>query len=286
MTTDSLISDVSDTARWVAIYRAMETERPDALFHDPFARRLAGEKGEAIVNNMKDGRKMAWPMILRTFLMDEIIMREITQGADTVLNLAAGLDARAYRMALPDSLHWIDVDQPRMVQYKADQMKNEHPLCQYETVPLDLADADARRALFARVNAGARRVLVISEGLLIYLTAEQVAGLADDLHAQPNFQHWLSDLASPGLLKMMGKSWGAAVAAGNAPFQFGPADGPRFFSKHGFRELEWRSFFDEGIRLNRTFRFARLFRLLGALSSAKRKEQFRYFSGVMLLGRS
>ena len=285
-TTDSPISDVSDTALWVAMYRAMETERPDALFHDPFARRLAGEKGEAIVNAMKDGRKMAWPMILRTYLMDEIIMREIAQHTDTVLNLAAGLDARAYRMALPESLHWIDVDQPHMVQYKSDAMKNERPLCEYETVPLDLADVDARRALFTRVNAGARRVLVITEGLLVYLTAEHVAGLADDLRAQPTFQRWLSDLASPGLLKMMGKSWGAAVAAGNAPFQFGPADGPRFFSKHGFRELEWRSFFDEGIRLNRTFPFARFFRLLGALSSAKRKEEFRYFSGVMLLGRT
>lgn len=286
MTTDSPISDVSDTARWVAVYRAMETERPDALFSDPFARRLAGDKGEAIVNAMKDGRKMAWPMILRTYLMDEIIMREIAQGADTVLNLAAGLDARAYRMALPDALHWIDVDQAHMVQYKSDGMKNERPRCRYESVPLDLADVEARRALFTRVNAEARRVLVITEGLLVYLTAEQVTGLAQDLHAQPSFQHWLSDLASPGLLKMMGKSWGATLAAGNAPFQFGPAEGPKFFSPLGFTELEWRSFFDEGIRLNRTFPMARFFRLLGKLSSAKRKEAFHYFSGVMLLGRT
>jgi methyltransferase (TIGR00027 family) len=284
--TDSLISDVSDTARWVAVYRAMETERPDALFRDPFARRLAGEKGEAIVNAMKDGRKMAWPMILRTYLMDEIIMREIANGTDTVLNLAAGLDARAYRMALPDALHWIDVDHPHMVQYKAEAMKHERPLCRYETVPLDLADVEARRALFARVNAEARRVLVITEGLLIYLTAQDVSSLAGDLHAQPTFQRWLSDLASPGLLKMMGRSWGATVAAGNAPFQFGPAEGPKFFAPLGFRELEWRSFFDEGIRLNRTFPMARFFRLLGSFSSAKKKEAFRYFSGVMLLGQT
>jgi O-methyltransferase involved in polyketide biosynthesis len=39
------IASISDTARWVAIYRAMEFERPDALFHDPYARRLAGERG-------------------------------------------------------------------------------------------------------------------------------------------------------------------------------------------------------------------------------------------------
>ena len=39
------IENISDTARWVAVYRAMETERPDAIFRDPFAARLAGDTG-------------------------------------------------------------------------------------------------------------------------------------------------------------------------------------------------------------------------------------------------
>jgi O-methyltransferase involved in polyketide biosynthesis len=43
------IGNVSDTARWVAVYRAMETARPDAIFRDPFAERLAGERGLEIV---------------------------------------------------------------------------------------------------------------------------------------------------------------------------------------------------------------------------------------------
>ena len=286
MTTESLIADVSDTARWVAVYRAMESERPDALFRDPYARRLAGAKGEEIVNKMKGGRRMAWPMILRTYLMDEIIMREIAEGADTVLNLAAGLDVRAWRMPLPDALHWIDVDHPHMVAYKTDAMKNERPACRYEAVPLDLADIESRRALFSRVNAEAGRTLVITEGLLVYLAEQDVDALSDDLHAQSTFQRWLSDLASPGLLKMMGKSWGKTVAAGGAPFLFGPANGPKFFAKSGWKELDWRSFMDEGIRLKRIFRFARFWRWLGSFANAKKQEEFRYFSGVMLLGRT
>jgi len=51
-----LIEHISDTARWVAYYRAMETERPDAIFSDPFARRLAGLKGEEIVRTMRQAR--------------------------------------------------------------------------------------------------------------------------------------------------------------------------------------------------------------------------------------
>ncbi len=43
------IENVSDTALWVAVYRAMETARPDAIFRDPYAERLAGDKGVKIV---------------------------------------------------------------------------------------------------------------------------------------------------------------------------------------------------------------------------------------------
>jgi methyltransferase (TIGR00027 family) len=95
------IRNVSDTALWVAIYRAIESEHPDALFSDPYARRLGGERGEAIARTMRRG---SWPMVVRTAVMDEIVLRCVQQGVTTVLNLAAGLDARPYRLALPTSL--------------------------------------------------------------------------------------------------------------------------------------------------------------------------------------
>ena len=101
MTEGNPIRNVSDTASWVAIYRAMESERPDALFDDPYARRLGGERGEAIVKALPRGASMSWPMVVRTAVMDEIVLRCVHEGAATVLNLAAGLDARPYRLALP-----------------------------------------------------------------------------------------------------------------------------------------------------------------------------------------
>jgi len=111
MSSPNPITSVSDTARWVAMYRAMESDRPDALFYDPYARRLAGPAGEQILASMPQGKRWAWPMIVRTAVMDEIVMRLVKEeGVDTVLNLAAGLDARPYRLDLPRETHWIDVD--------------------------------------------------------------------------------------------------------------------------------------------------------------------------------
>ena len=74
MSDTPLISHVSDTARWVAVYRAMESERPDAIFKDPYARRLAGERGEAIMRGMPKGKQMAWPAIGRRVLA---LMRDV-----------------------------------------------------------------------------------------------------------------------------------------------------------------------------------------------------------------
>ena len=286
MTTAPLITHVSDTARWVAFYRVMESERPDAIFRDPFARRLAGERGETIVQRMPKGRQFAWPMIVRTAVIDEIILRAIARdGVDTVLNLAAGLDARPWRLPLPPSLRWVDVDHQGMIDYKQSELSGVSPVCAYEGVGLDLADGPGRRALFARVAAGAKRVLVVSEGLLIYLPQEAVIDLAKDLRSQREFAFWLTDLASPGLLKMMAKNWGPVVAAGNAPFRFGPAESGAFFAPFGWREVEFRSLFQEGVRLNRTFRFAGFWLLLGRLMGARRRETMRRFSGIALLAR-
>ncbi|HEX4683206.1 MAG TPA: class I SAM-dependent methyltransferase [Gemmatimonadaceae bacterium] len=282
----SQIEHISDTARWVAVYRAMETSRADAIFRDPYAERLAGEKGHAIVEAMPHGRRYAWPMIVRTAVFDDIILDRIRNGGiDTVLNLAAGLDARPWRMPLPPTLRWVDVDLPGILDYKVGMLAQERTVCRYEAVRLDLADDARRKALFAQVGREARRVLVVSEGLLVYLDSEQVAGLATDLHAQPNFQWWLHDLASPRLLKMMSKTWGRSVAAGNAPFKFAPAESTKFFEPYGWREAAYRPTFEEGIRLKRTMPFARLWQLLGFFARKKRREEFKRFSGNVLLER-
>jgi methyltransferase (TIGR00027 family) len=281
---DNPIRNVSDTALWVAIYRAMESERSHALFNDPFARRLGGERGEAIVRAMPKGAATSWPMVVRTAVMDEIILRCVRQGAATVLNLAAGLDARPYRLSLPSSLRWLHVDLPDMVDYFRGQMGGETPHCELEFIAADMRDADAKRDVFTRA-AMHGPVLVITEGLLVYLEADQVAELARDLHDIAQAKWWLTDLASPMLLKFLEKQWAPKLKEGNAPFRFGPAEGTAFFAPFGWREAEFRSTWDEAFRLRRTMRGAWLWRLLSHLQPKARQEANRRMSGIVLLQR-
>src|SRR6267378_1435202 len=110
MSTTPLLEDISDTARWVAHYRALESERPNGILRDPLARRLAGERGRAIAETLPK-LSLDWMIPVRAKVYDELILNVIAEGKiDTVLNLAAGLDTRPYRLALPATLRWIEAD--------------------------------------------------------------------------------------------------------------------------------------------------------------------------------
>lgn len=280
------ISHISDTARWVAWYRAMETERPDALFRDPWARDLAGPEGERIVRALRGGKATAWAMIVRTVLFDEVIRSELDEHpVDLVVNLAAGLDTRPWRLDLPGNLRWVDVDLPGILDHKERTLAGARPHCSYEAVRADLAQQDVRRRTLVRVTDGSSRVLVVTEGLLLYLTPEQVAGLARDLADITTVQSWVIDLGSPRLLKMMTRSWGKAADQGNATFRFAPEEGTRFFQPLGWEEAQFRSTWNESRRLKRTVPLGWLWHFLERFQSEEMRESNRHLSGTVLLRR-
>lgn len=283
MTDPSPIRNVSDTALWVAIYRAMESERPDAIFRDPHARRLGGERGQSIVDSMPRGAATAWPMVVRTAVMDEIVLRCVRAGVRTVLNLAAGLDARPWRLDLSPPLRWLHVDMPEMIDYFRSRMTGETPRCDVQFIAADLRGASARNEVFAQAAANGP-TLVVSEGLLVYLMPEQVADLARDLHDVAQAKWWLTDLASPMLRKFMERQrWLSKLQQSNAPMQFFPEQGTAFFEPYGWRETEFRSTWDESFRLKRTMRGASFFDLLSKLQPKRKREAGRRMSGIVLL---
>lgn len=281
--TRGTVRNVSDTARWAAYFRAEETKRPDALFRDRFADRLCGQHGVDIANTLPEGNKHAWAWVTRTYLFDQFIDQELRQGVDLVLNLAAGLDARPYRMQLPASLEWIEVDLPEILAYKEQILANEEPTCALERVRLNLADGDARRTLFAELNRRARKILVLTEGLLIYLSEEEVARLARDLASGASFQRWIMDLGSPGLLKMMQKTTGKHLGKVGAPFKFAPAEGPAFFAPHGWEPMEVKAILPTAAKFKRPPFFLRL---LARLPERKGPAGNRPWSGVCLFRNS
>jgi methyltransferase (TIGR00027 family) len=164
----------------------------------------------------------------------------VQDGAGLVLNLAAGLDARPYRMELPSTLQWVEVDLPEIISYKEEILAKETPRCRLERVALDLSDVQARRALFSALEARSDRIAVLTEGLLIYLAPEDAAALARDLAHGPHFQSWIIDLSSTIQMIMMQRTMGAHLIEANLAFKFGPPEGVGFFKPYGWEPKEVR----------------------------------------------
>ena len=267
----------------MAYARALEAERPDALFQDSLSRRLAGEAGEGIACAIGDAELIARGIAVRTAVMDELILQKVKRDeVDLILNLAAGLDTRPWRLALPSILRWVDVDLPAILKYKTSVIGPERSACKYESLDADITDSTARARVFEHCG-GARRVLVVTEGLLVYLTPAQVAALAQDLHRQSSFMWWLTDLTGPRALEMLRRVWGPVLRG--AAFQFGPIDSAEFFRQLGWRELLFRSSQVEARRLHRATSATLLSRLMLLFSTAALREEFRRLSGVALLAR-
>jgi methyltransferase (TIGR00027 family) len=261
---EPVIKHVSDTAFLVAHYRAAESARTDALFHDPLAERLAGEKGRAVASTFVSGAVTSWMVTVRTVVIDDFILSMIESGIDTVVNLGAGLDARPYRLDLPADVTWIEADYPDVIALKESLLSQEIPQCSLERVGVDLGDDTARRGFLADLEARGGNVLVLTEGVVPYLDNDQVAALAADLRALRHVRYWIVEYFVPQVHEWRERR-GVTRQMAQAPFKFKPKDWFAFFARHGWRPSEIRYLPEEGTRLRRPFPVPIRARMIGSI---------------------
>ena len=154
-------------------------------------------------------------------------------------------------MKLPASLRWIEADLPGIIQYKTEKLALEKPVCRLERHTVDLSDDPARRTFLDSVNVEAEKTLVITEGLLGYLSPENVSALACELFNQSSFAWWLMDVVGPKFFASVRELWAQQPLQDSVQFKFAPPEGARFFEPFGWRIEEFRSFEAEGQLIHR-----------------------------------
>ena len=197
------ITHVSDTALMVAACRALENESEDGFVRDPFAARLAGDRGMAILRAIPHPEMMRFGVGVRSHCLDDLLLEALAaHPIATVLSVGCGLDTRPWRLHLPPDLRWIEVDFADMLDYKDNLMGGETPRCRRERLVADLNDPARRRAIY--VAAGAAPALMITEGLLMYLPAATVDALATGSWRESGIAHWISDVMTSAFSKATG----------------------------------------------------------------------------------
>jgi methyltransferase (TIGR00027 family) len=246
------IRHISDTAFWIAAYRARETKRTDAVFDDKLAAKLAGERGFEMVRTTPHTEAMEFAMVVRTAAIDRLILSAISAGADTVINLGAGLDTRPYRLELPSSLHWIEVDFEHTIRYKEALLGEEKPRCKLQRIGCDLSVRTDRQALLHELGKTSQRILVITEGVIGYLTPGDAAALSEDLYAMPGVRYWIQDY-SRGRMRRHKGARKVAARLKHTPLLFDVKEPLLFFGSQGWKVKEDLHILDEADRIGRRF---------------------------------
>jgi methyltransferase (TIGR00027 family) len=254
------ISHVSDTALMTAACRALETERPDGWIRDPFARRVAGERGFAIAHALPGLEIMSFGVGMRSRILDDVVLQTIqAQRISTVLSVGAGLDTRPWRLELPAALRWIEVDLEAVLDYKARILASDEPTCRIERLVADLNDATQRRAMLSEASDGP--ALMITEGLLMYLPAATVGALAAEALAARNIRYWLLDLSTGDLARAVRMSSFKDIEAVRAPDNLDGDGIMRMLKEQGWAPFDSRTYGTFGMKLIPPARLEALSRL-------------------------
>jgi methyltransferase (TIGR00027 family) len=269
------ISTIHDTAAWAVAGRFHETCRQDALFRDPWAERWIADLPQwALRPN---------PIVVaRTHLMDCCVYQAVSEGVSTIINLAAGFDMRPYRMELPEHLRWIELDFAEVFEQKNTAISETHavPSCLVQQHEMDIRQGDVLGAFLEEEVKGVS-ALVITEGLLIYLTQSEVDGLCQTLGAIPNLD-WVVDFAGKLQLQELQQKFNPRLPS--SPMQFAPPVGLEYFAKFGWKCRLYASFLDAVWKLkrDRSLRQQVLQALKPYMSSQRRARLFNEFGVAWL----
>ncbi|BBX67311.1 class I SAM-dependent methyltransferase [Mycolicibacterium psychrotolerans] len=199
-------SSVGATAVMVAAARAAETERPDPLIRDPYAKILIADAGTGVWGLMLDDdfvatvsasdpevaamfENMKNYQAVRTHFFDAYFGAAVDAGVRQVVILASGLDSRAFRLPWPAGTTVYEIDQPKVLEYKAETLAahDVSPTADRRAVAIDLRQ-DWPAALTDAGFDPAQPTAWLAEGLLMYLPAD----------AQDRLFSQITELSAPG----------------------------------------------------------------------------------------
>ncbi|WP_280336125.1 SAM-dependent methyltransferase [Nocardia wallacei] len=190
------LSGIGETSLSVAALRAMEHQRADRLFEDPYAQRLLDMAGGCAMASMTTPANelsfvdlMAGQVAIRTRYLDEVLLDAVSDSCSQVVLLASGMDARPYRLPWPDGTRLFEVDFEAVLTFKRDALRDggATPRCDHVQVAADLRgdwpDTLRRTGFDADVPT-----VWLAEGILYALSADA----ADTLLAR------MTELSAPG----------------------------------------------------------------------------------------
>ncbi|MDF9817141.1 SAM-dependent methyltransferase [Streptomyces sp. SPB162] len=245
---------VSCTAQWTAAARALESERDDRLFDDPFARTLAGDTGFALLKRYTGAGTVPFLALRTKYLDDQALAAVEHSGARQVVFVAAGMDTRAWRLPWPQDTVIYELDRPALLEAKNAQLVDV-PLVagrRRHAVAVDLA-GDWAESLTEAGFRPAEPTVWVMEGLLFFLPEAAVRQvLATLLRLSAPGSVLAGDMASrASLTNPMARGFLTALREDGAAWQFGHDEPEEFLRSCGWHTTKTLQPGEEGASYGR-----------------------------------
>ncbi|WP_316520016.1 class I SAM-dependent methyltransferase [Kitasatospora brasiliensis] len=246
---------VSKTAQWTAAARALESEREDAVFVDPYARTVAADTGFKLLDRYAGAGTVEF-LAIRTGYLDRAIAKAVAdQGIRQVVFVAAGMDTRPYRLdCWAEGTTVYELDRPALLLAKDQLLDNSEPPngIVRQPVAVDLAGDWTEMLLLAGFRPN-RPTLWVIEGLSFFLAESDVRrllGAIRKLSAAGTVL--LGDFASKfSLVNPLARPFLNALAEDGAPWRFGTDEPETFLAECGWQAREVRQPGDDGAEFGR-----------------------------------
>lgn len=178
------MNNISKTL-FIPLYGKAYVSRKGIILNDPKAEAIWAAEGFPLRGKAKS-KWLAYSMAMRATVFDRWALDCIQQKPDAlVLHIGCGMDSRAVRLGENLGSRWYDIDFPSVIA--------ERKRYYTESDTYRMLAGDATDTSWIDVLPTAETVIVVMEGISMYLKPEELSGLLSALHNRFANLHVLMD---------------------------------------------------------------------------------------------
>ena len=221
---------ISKTAFYCCGVRMQDAECATPVCNDVYAKTFMSDEGLMILEAFKDETRPNASNVARHRIIDDLLRQELIDHPDLcVVIIGAGFDSRAFRL---QGGNWVELDEPQVINYKNERLPAADSANKLHRIPIDFSNESLGEKLAPFSNRAA--VVVVIEGVLMYLEQETISRLLKTLHELFPEHKLICDVMTYAFFENYGKTVHEKITGLGATFKFTVEDPEHVFLQEGY----------------------------------------------------
>lgn len=218
-----------------------DAEREMPVCGDTYAKLFMSEEAMKILDKFKDEVGPNTSNVARHRIIDDLLRDELVAHPNlTVVIIGAGFDSRAFRLK---GGSWVELDEPQVIAYKNERLPASQSPNELERISIDFSTDSLEEKLWS--YAGRSPVVVVIEGVFMYLDEETIKQLLQTLHRAFPHHKLICDLMTRKFFEKFGRTIREKITGMGAPFKLTTDNPEALFVQSGYRRIGWYSMMEK-----------------------------------------